>query len=268
MPTPLEILLDPASLTVLALYAALILLEALFPARPLPKVRGWRTRALLVFAVYFFLSSYLPLFWSETLARYQLFNLESVHPIVGAGIAVLVYELLVYWWHRAMHRSNWLWRGVHQMHHSAERVDSFGAFYFSPLDMVGWTVLGSLTLTVGVGLSPQTVSWFLYATTFLGVVQHTNIRTPRWLGWIVQRPESHSVHHERGVHRYNYSDLPLWDIVFGTFRNPKDFVAEAGFFHGASAKIPQMLVFRDVAGGGYDVTAQASARLPHRELQS
>ena len=258
MPTPLEILLDPVSLTVLALYAALILVEALFPARPLPAVRGWRTRALIVFACYFFLSSYLPLLWNETLARYQLFDLKSVPPWVGAGVAVLAYELLVYGWHRAMHRSNWLWRGFHQMHHSAERVDSFGAFYFSPLDMVGWTVLGSLTLTVGLGLEPQAATWFLYATTFLGVIQHINVRTPRWLGWIVQRPESHSVHHERGVHGYNYSDLPLWDIVFGTFRNPKDFAGEAGFHDGASAKIPQMLLFRDVAGGGYDPSARLS----------
>jgi sterol desaturase/sphingolipid hydroxylase (fatty acid hydroxylase superfamily) len=258
MPTPLEILLDPVSLTVLALYAALILLEALFPGRPLPRVRGWGTRALLVFAVYFFLSSYLPLIWSETLARYQLFKLEAMHPFVAAGIAVLVYEFLVYWWHRAMHRSNWLWRGIHQMHHGVERVDTFGAFYFSPLDIAGWTVLSSLTLTVGLGLSPPAVSGFLYLTTFLAVFQHANIRTPQWLGWIVQRPESHSMHHARGVHRDNYSDLPLWDIVFGTFRNPKDFAAAAGFHHGASAKIPQMLLFRDVAGAGYDPSARAA----------
>lgn len=247
MPTPLEVLLGPVSLTVLALYAALTALEALFPARPLPAVRGWRTRALAVFAFYFFLSSYLPLLWADTLSAYRLLNLENAHPLGATVVAVLVYELLVYGWHRAMHRSAWLWRGFHQMHHSAERLDSFGAFYFSPLDMVGWTVLSSLTLTVGLGLSPQSVTWFLYATTFLAVVQHTNVRTPTWLGWFIQRPESHSVHHQRGVHRYNYADLPLWDIVFGTFRNPQDFAPEAGFHAGASAKIPQMLVFRDVA---------------------
>lgn len=255
MPTPLEILLDPVSLTVLALYGALIGLEALFPARPLPQVRGWRTRALLVFALYFMLASYLPLLWTETLARYQLFNLESVNPFVGAGIAVLVYEFLVYWWHRTMHGTNWLWRSFHQMHHSAERVDSFGAFYFSPLDIVGWTALTSLTLTLGLGLSAQATSYFLYATTVLAVFQHTNIRTPQWLGYFVQRPESHSVHHQRGVHRWNYSDLPLWDLVFGTFRNPKEFADETGFQDGASAKIGQMLMFRDVAGGEYDPSA-------------
>ncbi len=89
MPTPLQILLDPVSLTVLGLYAALILLEALFPARTLPEVRGWKTRALLVFVCYFYLSSYLPLLWGDTLARYQLFNLETLNPCVGAGIGVL-----------------------------------------------------------------------------------------------------------------------------------------------------------------------------------
>jgi len=267
MPTPLEVLLDPVSLTVLALYGALIGLEALFPGRPLPRVRGWRTRALLVFAFYFFLSSYLPLLWTETLAKYQLFNLESINPVVGSGIAVLVFEFLVYWWHRTMHGTNWLWRSFHQMHHSAERVDSFGAFYFSPLDIAGWTVLSSLALTLIVGLSAQAVTWFLYATTFLAVFQHTNIRTPQWLGYVVQRPESHSVHHARGVHRHNYSDLPLWDLVFGTFRNPRDFAAEAGFHHGASAKIPQMLLFRDVAGADGDAAAQACARFAHQEVQ-
>ena len=252
MPTPLQILLDPISLTLLALYGALILLEALFPARPLPKIKGWRARALAVFFFYFFLSSYLPLLWGEALAQYQLFNLEHLNPFVGAALGVLIFEFLVYVYHRAVHRNHWLWRTFHQMHHSAERVDAWGAFYFSPLDVVGFTLLSSLSLTVFVGLSAQAVTYFLYATMFLAAFQHTNIRTPQWLGYIVQRPESHSVHHARGIHHYNYSDLPLFDILFGTFRNPKDFAPQSGFYEGASAKVPQMLAFRDIASSDYD----------------
>lgn len=260
MPTPLQILLDPISLTVLALYGALILLEALFPARPLPQVKGWKTRALVVFACYFFLSSYLPLLWGDTLGQYQLFNLEGLNPWIGAGLGVLVYELLVYFWHRIMHRVHWIWRSFHQMHHSAERVDSYGAFYFSPLDIVGFTFLSSLSLTVVVGLSAQAVTYFLYATMFLATFQHINVRTPQWLGYIVQRPESHSVHHGRGVHQYNYSDLPLFDILFGTFRNPKEFVSESGFYDGASAKIPQILMFKDIAGSDFDPALRLGRR--------
>ena len=80
-----------------------------------------------------------------------------------------------------------------------------------------------------------------------------SLRTPRWLGYIIQRPESHSVHHGKGLHRYNYSDLPLWDIVFGTFRNPEGFQSEHGFYQGASARIPEMLAFRDVSTPDADV---------------
>ena len=250
MPTPLQILLDPISLTVFGLYAVLIALEAAFPGRPLPRVPGWRGRAFVVFLCYFFLSSYLPLVWAESLARYQVFNLESLPPLAGAVVGVLVFELFVYLWHRAMHQSGWLWRGFHQMHHSAERVDALGAFYFSPLDIVGFTFLSSLALTI-VGLPAQSVTWVLYATTFLAIFQHTNLRTPQWLGYLVQRPESHSVHHGRGIHRHNYSDLPLFDLLFGTFRNPKEFVAESGFEGVSSAQIVEMLMFKDVADGEF-----------------
>jgi sterol desaturase/sphingolipid hydroxylase (fatty acid hydroxylase superfamily) len=214
-------------------------------------VKGWKTRALVVFAGYFYLSSYLPLLWGDTLARYQLFDLQALNPLVGAALGVLVYEFLVYVWHRTMHRVHWIWRSFHQMHHSAERLDSYGAFYFSPLDIVGFTFLTSVSLTLA-GLNPQAVTYFLYATTLLGVFQHTNIRTPQWLGYIVQRPESHSVHHGRGIHQYNYSDLPLFDILFGTFRNPREFVSESGFYDGASAKVGQILAFKDVAGSEFD----------------
>ena len=46
MPTPIEILLDPVSLGILALYGALMLWEAIAPGRRLAKVQGWLPRAL------------------------------------------------------------------------------------------------------------------------------------------------------------------------------------------------------------------------------
>ena len=62
MPNPVELLLDPVSLIVMALYAMLIAWEAIAPARRLPAVRGWKARGLAAFALYFLVSSYLPLF--------------------------------------------------------------------------------------------------------------------------------------------------------------------------------------------------------------
>jgi sterol desaturase/sphingolipid hydroxylase (fatty acid hydroxylase superfamily) len=246
MPTPLEILLDPISLVVIAIFAGLIALETVAPARPLPRVRGWWMRALVSFGVYFYLSSYLPLLTDAHLARYQLFDLTGWGTAGGVLAGLLVFELGVYLWHRAVHGSNLLWRSFHQMHHSAERLDAVGSFYFSPLDMIGWTLLGSLTLVLVVGITPQAATIVLLTTVFLAIFQHANLRTPKWLGYIVQRPESHSVHHERGVHASNYSDLPIFDIAFGTFRNPDEF-QETGFYPDASARVADMLLWRDIS---------------------
>jgi sterol desaturase/sphingolipid hydroxylase (fatty acid hydroxylase superfamily) len=197
MPTPLELLLDPLTLSVIAIFAGLALWEAMFPARPLPRVRAWRTRGLLAFTGYMAISSYLPFLWAEWLAPLQLFDLSSLGTLAGAAIGVLVYEAGVWIWHRGLHGSNTLWRYLHQWHHSAERLDTWGAFWFSPLDMVGWTALFSLALTL-VGLSPSAIFATVCTTTFLSVFQHANVRTPRWLGVFVQRPESHSWHHAPG----------------------------------------------------------------------
>lgn len=87
-------------------------------------------------------------------------------------------------------------------------------------------------------------AWFL---TFNPIFQHANINTPHWLGYLIQRPENHNIHHGRGVHHYNYPDLPLWDMVFGTFRNPRELRdVRCGFYQGASARLLDMLIGRDV----------------------
>lgn len=246
LPSPIQILMDPASIIVFSIFAILLIAEELFPGRPLPKIKYWKVKGILSFVCYFFLSSYLPLFWNETLSKFQILNFSFLGNLGGAIVALLIYEFGVYIWHRSMHKSNFLWRIFHQMHHSAERVDSYGAFFFSPMDMIGFTLLTSLALVVIGGFTVQATIYAIYGATFLAVIQHANIKTPQWMGYIFQRPESHSVHHAKGVHAYNYSDLPLFDIILGTFNNPKEFVNETGFYNGASSRIVDMLLFKDI----------------------
>ncbi len=246
MPTPIELLIDPVSLVILALYAGLMFWESLNPGRQLPTIKYWKIRGIAVFFIYFYLASYLPLFWDKYLAPYQLLDLTGIGTLGGIIAGVLLYEFGVYVWHRAMHKNDRLWKIFHQMHHSAERIDTYSAFYFSPLDMIGWTVLGSICFTLIIGLSPQAATATLLIINFLGMFQHTNIKTPNWLGYIVQRPESHTIHHAKGIHAYNYSDLPIFDIIFGTFKNPKNYEHETGFYDGASKRILDMLLFRKV----------------------
>lgn len=246
MPTPLEIIMDPLSLIVIGIYAALFLWESIFPGRKLPKMKFWVFRGIFAFMFYFFLASYLPLLWDNYLASYQLFDLSGINPVLAGIAGVFLYQFGVYVWHRAMHKNDGLWRVFHQMHHSTERIDIPSAFYFSPLDMIGWTFLSSLCFALIMGLSAQSTTIVLLTLNFIGMFQHANIKTPQWLGYIIQRPESHSLHHARGIHAHNYSDLPIFDILFGTFRNPKDFMPETGFYDGASSQVLDMLMFKDL----------------------
>jgi sterol desaturase/sphingolipid hydroxylase (fatty acid hydroxylase superfamily) len=246
MPTPLEIVLDPVSMILLAIYAALMLSEAIFPARKLPYIKYWRIKGILFFFIFFYLSTYLPLWYAACLPSTPLFDINQWGTAAGILAGVLLYELGMYVWHWSMHRNHRLWKVFHQMHHSAERLDTYGAFYFSPWDMIGFTLLGTVCFSLLLGVTPQSTTAILLITNFLSMFQHANIRTPVWLGYIIQRPESHAVHHARGIHAYNYSDLPLFDILFGTFRNPEKYIKETGFYDGASQRMKEMLLGKEV----------------------
>lgn len=255
MPTPVEIFFNPAAYLYLAIYGALMLWEFLLPARRLPHVPWWPMRGLAVFACYFLVSSYLPLWWDAYLVQWRLLDISSLPVYAQALSGLLTYEFIAYWWHRSMHGSSWLWRSFHQIHHSAERLDTFGAFWFSPLDMAGFTLVTSLALTLVLGLTAEAAVLVLYTTFFLAIFQHANIRTPQWLGYLVQRPESHSRHHGKGIHRDNYSDLPVFDMLFGTFHNPARHY-DTGLYHGASSQVVDMLLWRDLE---QDFRRQSSA---------
>jgi sterol desaturase/sphingolipid hydroxylase (fatty acid hydroxylase superfamily) len=163
MPTPLEILLDPISLTFSGIYALLMIWEGIIPARKLPHVRFWQVKGIASYVFFLMLSTYLPLAYAAWLPSAALIDLSSMNPFIAATIGILVYELGIYVWHRLMHSKDLLWRVFHQMHHSAERLDTFGAFFFSPMDMIGFTLLGTLSISILVGMPPESITTFLHS---------------------------------------------------------------------------------------------------------
>jgi sterol desaturase/sphingolipid hydroxylase (fatty acid hydroxylase superfamily) len=170
----------------------------------------------------------------------------------GTVVGVVATDFILYWFHRLRHRAPLLWR-LHQLHHSAERLDTTGAFYFHPLESILFTFVLTFLTALLFGVHPLAAAVNGYYGFFISVFTHANLRTPRWLGYVIHRPESHSVHHQRGVHAFNYGSLALWDLVFGTFRNPVTFQAETGFWNGASSQVGSMLL-------GADVTRPEAAR--------
>jgi sterol desaturase/sphingolipid hydroxylase (fatty acid hydroxylase superfamily) len=226
-------------------FLLLVLVERLRPARPLPRVPGWRLFGVVAFVATGAVSAAVPLLYMDFVRAHRLADLEGIGLLAGTAVAFLATELTGYWFHRLRHTVPALWR-IHQMHHSAERLDVFGSSFFHPLDIAAEGLIGSITATMLLGVGGEAAALAGLLAVCLSLFQHANVRTPRWLGFLVQRPESHSVHHARGVHAYNYAELALWDMVFGTFRNPDRFEAEAGFYDGASRRVGAMLALRDV----------------------
>lgn len=232
-------------LFILAFFAVGLVLERVFAARPLPRVRGWYLRAGLCFVVTMAVNAVVPMLVAEHAAAHAPLHLSSLGLLGGGAVAFVASDFFAYWLHRAQHRSPTFWRWTHQAHHSAERVDVMGAAYFHPFD-IGVQALVTTVVVAMLGVTPDAAALAGIANVFLAVFQHLNVRTPTWLGYLLQRPEGHSVHHERGVHAYNYGNLSIWDLAFGTFRNPARFSETAGFYDGASARVGAMLLGRDV----------------------
>jgi len=247
MPDLITLFSDPITLTVLGLFALFAAAEVLLPGRRFVRVRGWRIKGLVFLLATIVVTAGSAALWDGWLGEHRLIDATGLGHVGGALVAFLVLELGIWAWHRLLHASDFLFRWFHQMHHSAERMDIWGAYYFHPLDMVGFALVSSLSLVLVLGVTAPAAIAASLAATSCGFFQHTNIRTPRWLGYLIARPESHSVHHQRGVHAHNYSDLPLWDMLFGTFRNPATFEAECGYWDGASEEMLPMLAGRDVS---------------------
>ncbi len=207
-----------------------------------PRPRG----GALFFVAYVAIATVTPLTVDAWLGRFQLFDLTGLGLVGGTIACIVALQLGVYWWHRALHRWSVLWR-IHQLHHSSERVDIFSAFVFHPLDVVLFTLVGSLSAVLVIGVDPVAAGCANVITFLAATIGHTNIRTPHWLGYVVQRPENHSLHHERGVHAYNYADFSFVDMLFGTFRNPKTWEGSAGFYDGASSMLGAMLIGKDIS---------------------
>lgn len=228
-------------------FVVMLVIERVFPGRPLPKVRFWLLKGIVFFLFSGFLNTIMPLLFTRALGGRTLLHLEWLGTFGGALAGMLVADFFAYWLHRLMHRVPRLWRWTHQLHHSAERMDLSGMSYLHPLDAVftfGLTIL----VTVLLGLEPDAAAIAGFMTFVAAVVQHSNVRTPTWLGYFISRPEQHGLHHARDVHAYNYANYPIWDIVFRTFRNPAkaEFPGAYGFWDGASARLGAMLLGRDV----------------------
>lgn len=238
---------DLIGLAVPLTYFVFLVAEKLWPARRFPPRRGWQWIGIGFLLILGTLGTVVPLLLPlEWMAANRWMDGTGLGVAGGAAVGYLGLSALLYAYHRTVHNVGFLWRGLHQLHHSPQRVDMAGSVLFHPLEMVAQVLLQLFVTVIALGLDPLAAALTGYVAAFYGMFQHWNVRTPRWLGYLIQRPEAHCVHHRQGVHYYNYGDLPLWDILLGTFRNPREFNGECGFAAPADRRLGAMLGFADV----------------------
>lgn len=243
---------DLFGLLVPVTFIALWALEALWPAREFPQPKGRRLIGIGFFLLMAIVTTIVPLLIpAEWLKQHRLIDGSGLGVIGGTVVGYTVLSFINYLWHRNVHRSPLLWRLFHQIHHGPQYVDMSGSMLFHPTERATYSLLAIGTTTLVLGLDPVAAAATGFVAAFYGMFQHLNMRTPRWIGYLIQRPESHCVHHQRGLHHYNFSDLPIWDILFGTFRNPASWQGEAGFDTAASKRLGAMLAFEDVNADAY-----------------
>lgn len=231
---------------ILVVFGACLIVEGIRPGWKQPNRSEWKYRVL-------FLSTFelCVVLMIGTIVR-DWWQLPSVldwsvyHPAVGGLIAYLVASFVFYWWHRARHENGLLWRIFHQLHHSAGRLETLTAFYKHPLEAAVNSLLSAMLVYLVFGLDIAGASCYTSLTIAAQLLVHLNTTTPQSMGYFFQRPEMHRVHHQPGTEHLNYSDIPIWDMLFGTFFNPPTFSGKCGFSARREARLGDMLQFRDV----------------------
>ncbi len=230
---------------VFAFAVLMFCVERLRAAREWPIVPTWWARVIALNGFQVAIVFVVGKLWDPFLDTHRLWNGSELGLNAQVLVGYLAITFIYYWWHRWRHEVPLLWRFVHQVHHSPQRLEIVTSFYKHPLEIALNGLLSSAILFTLVGVSPLAASISVGITGVAELVYHWNVKTPYWLGFIFQRPESHCVHHEQGSHTHNFSDLPLWDILFGTFHNPRKFDGRCGFAEDAELQLGALLLGRE-----------------------
>lgn len=226
--------------------------ERLFPNKSLTIKPGWLLRACIMNLIQFIIVILGHFTWEHwIISDYSLFKFSNIFtPIIGGIIAYIINAYVFYWWHRLRHENRLCWLLFHQFHHSPENIEVITSFYKHPFEIITNSIILTSVMYPILGVSVEQNAYMTLISAIAEFFYHMNVKTPYWIGFIIQRPESHCLHHIRDK-RYcvNYGDIPLFDILGGTFHNPTDEdmkTFQTGFSAQKENKLKELLLCRDV----------------------
>jgi sterol desaturase/sphingolipid hydroxylase (fatty acid hydroxylase superfamily) len=244
----------------IAVLGALMVFERIFPDQELKHVPGWWKYVILINVFQLFAVVLANFTWENWLTHTDYYSSttqfhlkDHVNSFWGGLIAYVVHQWFFYWFHMARHEIYVLWILLHQFHHSPSRIETITSFYKHPLEIIIDSQLMAILLYAVLGVSKESSIWLSIYAAIGEYVYHMNIKTPRILGYMFQRPESHRCHHRRSkrLNCPNYSDLPIYDVLGGTYENPEYMNEPTGFSPHTEIRRIDMLLFKDVITGVY-----------------
>ncbi len=138
--------------------------------------------------------------------------------LVAVPLAVVVSELVAYWWHRFGHENTFVWR-FHAIHHLPKKINIANNNTVHFVDLFTSRLLSAIPALL-LGLSAEAIAIAMFYSSFQSFFAHINARVKLgWLGYIVMGPEHHRYHHSIKMDEaLNYSvSVAIWDQIFGTF---------------------------------------------------
>ncbi|MDF5797514.1 sterol desaturase family protein [Pseudomonas aeruginosa] len=225
----------------------IFMLEQLVPGWKLPKVSTWVARVIFLNIVQVSIALLAGITWNKWMMGHSLLHTSDALPPLLAGFAAyFVNTFVTYWWHRARHANDTLWRLFHQLHHAPQAHRGIHLL-LQASDRDGLQLAaGQLRRLRGDGHRIEAGAYYIMFAALGEMFYHSNLRTPHVLGYLFQRPEMHRIHHQRDRHECNYSDFPIWDMLFGTYENPRRIDEPQGFAGDKEQQFVDMLLFRDV----------------------
>lgn len=144
--------------------------------------------------------------------------------VLQLALVLVVSQFGEYWWHRLLHEHPVLWR-LHAVHHSPQRLYWLNAARFHPLDTFGSYFIASFPIAL-MGVSPEILLLLGVWINVHGLFQHCNVHLRLGpLNYVFSMAELHRWHHSLKLEEANRNygnNVVFWDLVFGTYFNPKD----------------------------------------------
>ena len=168
---------------------------------------------------------------------------SELHVIAQVFLFLLLKDFFRYWYHRWLHEVPFLWRW-HAVHHSVERLYWLNGIRSHPVEILGQTLLWALPLAL-LQPPPEVAMISILMALSIGIFQHANIDAK--LGfweYIFSIGDNHRYHHYNtdGIGDSNYGgEFIVWDILFGTFHNPRGERPLEDIGIGASPNYPQTM---------------------------